>query len=276
VNAVNRRVRLALFFGILVPLTVVMLPVQLMAIRRDKPLRRRLPQVWHRIASRFIGLRLRVHGAPARFRDSGVLIVANHVSWLDIVALGAATPVSFVAKEEVSGWPGVSILANLQETVYVDRGRRGKAAEQAGKIRKRLARGDTVVLFPEGTTSDGNFLLPFKSALFGAAGIATTDTESPIHVQPVAIVYSHLHGMPMGRYDRPVAAWPGDIELGPHLRRVLDEGAIDVTIVFGEPFAASDAPDRKALAATCERAIREMTSIALRGRTTLLTKGESG
>lgn len=265
----TRRVRLALFLGLLVPLTAFMAPFQIIAIRRGKPMRRRLPRLWHRIAARMIGLNLRVHGKPANHGDVGVLVAANHVSWLDIVALGAATPVSFIAKDEVAGWPGVSVLARLQETVFIERHRRGKAGEQAARIRERLDKGDAIVLFPEGTTSDGNFLLPFKSALFGAVGVTPNVAGNPVHVQPVAIVYTHVHGMPMGRYDRPLAAWPGDIQLGPHLWRVLGEGAIDVTIVFGESFPASDMPDRKALAAVCEEAIRDMASVALRGRTPL-------
>ena len=270
----NRRIRLALFVGFLVPLTAVAAPFQLIAIRRGNPLRRRLPQIWHRTAARLIGLRLRIHGEPAGLDGTGVLIAANHVSWLDIVALGAAAPVSFIAKDEVSGWPGVSILAKLQETLFVERHRRGKAGEQAARIRERLETGDNVVLFPEGTTSDGNFLLPFKSALFGAVGVNASAGDTPIHVQPVAIVYTHVHGMPMGRYDRPVAAWPGDIELGPHLWRVLGEGAIDVTIIFGEAFPASDMADRKALAVACEEAIRDMASVVLRGRTPLPSRGK--
>jgi 1-acyl-sn-glycerol-3-phosphate acyltransferase len=271
---VTRRVRLALFVGLLVPLTAVMAPFQIVAIRRGRPLRRRLPQIWHRIAARMIGLNLRVHGRPANHDDVGVLVAANHVSWLDIVALGAAAPVSFIAKDEVAGWPGVSILAKLQETVFIERHRRGKAGEQAGRIRERLDKGDAIVLFPEGTTSDGNFLLPFKSALFGAAGVTPNVAGKPVHVQPVAIVYTHVHGMPMGRYDRPLAAWPGDIQLGPHLWRVLGEGAIDVTIVFGDSFPASDVPDRKVIAAVCEEAIRDMASVALRGRTPLPSGGK--
>jgi 1-acyl-sn-glycerol-3-phosphate acyltransferase len=271
----SRVLRLALALGLLLPATLLLLPIQLVAIRRSWPLRKKLPQIWHHVAARIVGLHLRVHGEPAKFSDGGVLIVANHVSWLDIVAFGSAAPISFVAKEEVSGWPGVSVLAGLQETVFVDRNRRGAAGAQAAMIRERLARGDAIVLFPEGTTSDGNFMLPFKSALFGAVGMGGSQEMRPIHVQPVAIVYTHLHGMPMGRYDRPVASWPGEIELGPHFKRVLEEGAIDATVVFGKPFLATDLPNRKALAVVCEDAVREMISIAQRGRTTLLSGEES-
>lgn len=271
----NRRVRLALFVAFLVPLTAIAAPLQIVAIRRGWPLRRRLPLIWHRIAARIIGLKLRIHGEPARGGD-GVLIAANHVSWLDIVALGAAAPVSFIAKNEVSGWPGVSVLARLQDTLFVDRTRRGGVAEQAARIRGRLARGDLVILFPEGTTSDGNFVLPFKSSLFGAVGVTPGAEGGPLHVQPVAVVYSHLHGMPMGRYHRPLAAWPGDVELAPHLWSMLGEGAVDVTIVFGETLVASDFADRKALSAACEAAIREMSSAVLRGRPELLSRRKTG
>ena len=264
------RVRLALIVVLLVAMTVLLLPVQILAIHLHHPLRRRLPNLWHRIASRLIGLRVNVHGKPARHDGIGVLIAANHVSWLDIVALGAAAPVSFIAKHEVAGWPGVSVLAKLQETLFIERAKRGKAGEQADKIRERLADGDVMVLFAEGTTSDGNFLLPFKSALFGAVGVRAGNEASsvrePVHVQPVAIVYTHHHGIPMGRYSRPVAAWPGDVELGPHVAGVIGAGAIDVSILFGDPIVATDMPNRKALALACEAAIRDMASSALRGR----------
>tara|TARA_Y100000815_G_scaffold149353_1_gene135070 strand:- start:13086 stop:13910 length:825 start_codon:yes stop_codon:yes gene_type:complete len=264
------RVRLALILVLLVAMTILLLPVQILAIRLHHPFRRRLPNLWHRIASRLIGLKVNVHGEPARHDGIGVLIAANHVSWLDIVALGAAAPVSFIAKHEVAGWPGVSVLAKLQETLFIERAKRGKAGEQAEKIRQRLADGDVMVLFAEGTTSDGNSLLPFKSALFGAVGVRAGNEESasrePVHVQPVAIVYTHHHGIPMGRYGRPLAAWPGDVELGPHVAGVIGAGAIDVSILFGNPIVATDMPDRKALALACETAIRDMASSALRGR----------
>lgn len=264
------RIRLALIVGLLVTMTVLLLPIQILAIRLHHPLRRRLPNLWHRIASRLIGLRVNVHGKPARHDGIGVLIAANHVSWLDIVALGAAAPVSFIAKHEVAGWTGVSVLAKLQETLFIERAKRGKAGEQADKIRERLGDGDVMVLFAEGTTSDGNFLLPFKSALFGAVGVRAGNeagsVREPVHVQPVAIVYTHVQGVPMGRYDRPVAAWPGDVELAPHVAGVMAAGAIDVSILFGDPVVATDMPNRKELALACETAIRDMASSALRGR----------
>ena len=222
----------------------------------------------------FFGL-FRRDGEAPHHRIFGYLKIEEMISLADsvpddLVALGAAAPVSFIAKHEVAGWPGVSVLAKLQETLFIERAKRGKAGEQAEKIRQRLADGDVMVLFAEGTTSDGNSLLPFKSALFGAVGVRAGNEESasrePVHVQPVAIVYTHHHGIPMGRYGRPLAAWPGDVELGPHVAGVIGAGAIDVSILFGNPIVATDMPDRKALALACETAIRDMASSALRGR----------
>lgn len=271
-------IRMAFVLGLLAAMTVLLAPVQIAAIRAGHPWRRRLPNYWHRVAARLIGLKVNVHGRPARHDGVGVLLVANHVSWLDIVALGAAAPVSFIAKHEVAGWPGVSILAKLQQTLFIERARRGKAGEQAERIRRRLAEGDVMVLFAEGTTSDGNFLLPFKSALFGAVGVRAGHQEKPgrepVHVQPVAVTYTDLHGVPMGRYDRPVAAWPGDVALGPHVAGVFASGAVDVSVRFGEPIITTDMPNRKTLAAACEDAVRDMISASLRGRPPLLSGGE--
>ncbi|WP_421854797.1 lysophospholipid acyltransferase family protein [Oricola sp.] len=265
------RARLALILAVVVPLTALLLPVQWIAIRFRYPLRRRLPHLWHRLFLRLLGVRVTVIGTPAASGHTGALLAANHASWLDIPVLGAAAPVSFVAKSEVAGWTGIALLARLQETVFVSRGARRQAGQQAGSIRSRLAEGDAIVLFPEGTTSDGNFVLPFKSALFGAAG---SSGEDALLVQPVAIVYRDIHGIPMGRYDRPVAAWPGDTPLAPHLLQLAAQGHVGVTVVFGEPLAAGESADRKRLAAVCEAAVREMVSASLLGRTTLPSETE--
>lgn len=261
------RARLALVLAVLAPMTLILLPVQLVAMRAGHPLRRRLPHVWQKAAARMLGMRVRVVGRPVPRNQAGTLVVSNHVSWLDIVVLGSVVPVSFVAKDDVAGWPGVGVLAKLQESVFIDRTQPRHAAQQVAAIRDRLVKGDRIVLFPEGTTSDGNFLLPFKSALFAAAGVSAGRTDLPFMVQPVAIAYTGLRGVPMGRYDRPLAAWPGDVELVPHLRGVLGKSGIDVTIVLGTPFPAADASSRKALAQTCQEAISDMLSAALRGRT---------
>lgn len=252
-------------FVVVIAITIVLLPAHLIALKLQRNGRKTIPVLWHRGVAWALSLKVTTYGKSARAAH-GTLLAANHISWLDIVALGSVAPVSFIAKDEVKGWPVFGHLARLQRTVFVARNRRTSVQGQAKAIRARLDEGDMLVLFAEGTTSNGNFVYPFKTSLFGAVGI--TGEEEAMHrlVQPVAIAYTHWHGQPMGRFDRPIAAWPGDIELGPHLMRILKQGVLDVVIMFGDPIEITPETDRKQLTAQVEHDIRAMVSDALRGR----------
>ena len=251
----------------LVVLTLVLMPLQLLAIRLGRwKLARRLPLLWHRIACRVAGFRVRIVGEPSTAHP--LLIVANHQSWSDIMALGRIMPLSFIAKSEVAGWPAFGLLAKLQRTVFVEREARRRTGEQANAIAGRLNAGDVMVLFAEGTTSDGNGVLPFRTALFGAAQAALRTSEAhAVTVQPVAIAYVSANGLPLGRFFRPLAAWPGDVELLPHLLSVLREGAIDIDVSFGEPIAFTERSGRKEVARLAEASVRRMMAESLAGRT---------
>jgi hypothetical protein len=124
-----------------------------------------------------------------------------------------------------------------------------------------------VVLFGEGTASDGNRVLPFRSALIGAARDALAEAEHSgrVLIQPLSVAYTGLHGLPMGRLHRPVAAWYGHIDLVPHLMKVLRHGAFDVVLTWGEPIAYEAQTDRKAVAKSLELTVRRLTAAALRG-----------
>lgn len=257
--------RIAFTAFVLVTMTLLLWPLQALAIRRNWRLARRLPLLWHRIACPLAGLRVTVRGAPAP--DRPLLLVANHQSWADIMALGWIMELSFIAKAEVREWPGFGLLAKLQRTVFVERGDRRRTGEQADAIAERLSDGDAMVLFAEGTTSDGNAVLPFKTALFGAAQAALRNSGAgTVMVQPVAVAYVGANGLPLGRYFRPLAAWPGDVELTPHLLAFLKEGAVDVEIAFGEPIAFTQESDRKAVARLAERRVADLLAASLRGR----------
>ncbi|RCS25050.1 1-acyl-sn-glycerol-3-phosphate acyltransferase [Phyllobacterium salinisoli] len=254
-------------------LALVLVPLQYLFLKTGSTLQNRLPRLFHSILARLLGFRVHIHGEMVK--DRPLMLVSNHVSWSDITVLSTAGDVSFIAKTEVRDWPFFGSLAVLQRSVFVERERRGKTAEQASEIAKRLAVGDAMVLFAEGTTSDGNRVLPFKTSLFGAASAAIRETGSKsgpesgvetVTVQPVAIAYTRLHGMPMGRYLRPVASWPGDVELLPHLKIILREGALDVDIRFGEPVTITADTDRKTLARTMENRVRAMLQTSLIGR----------
>ena len=258
-------IRIALVLVAVLVWTLVLLPIQLVGIWLKLPVRIRLPRWWHRVACPALGIRVHVHGAPERGRP--LLLASNHVSWKDIMVLGSVADVVYIAKSEVKTWPVFGWLARLQRSVFIERERKRETGRQINDVAERLAAGEIVVLFAEGTTSDGNRILEFKSSLFGAASAALPlAQDGEVFVQPVAIAYTRLHGMPMGRMHRPVAAWPGDVPLMPSLLGVLREGAIDVDVRFGESVRFTAASRRKDVARLAEQAVRRMLTESLRGR----------
>jgi 1-acyl-sn-glycerol-3-phosphate acyltransferase len=242
------------------------MPVQAALVRFRPRQARTFPHWYHRQVCRILGVRIEVDGAVAH--DRPVLLVANHTSWLDIPVLSAVAPVSFVAKKEVAGWPFVSALARLQRTVFVDRNRRSAVGQAAGEIVTRLAKGDTVLLFAEGTSSDGNRVLPFMTSLFSAAkpSKAAAEEAPDAVVQTLSIVYTRLHGIPLGRAERPMVGWYGDMEMLSHAWKLLKAGPLDVRIRVGPPVPLGDFADRKALARYSETEVREHVVRILRNR----------
>jgi 1-acyl-sn-glycerol-3-phosphate acyltransferase len=257
------RLRAAAILAAIALLTLVLLPVQRVALALDAPLARRLPCAYHRLVCRLLGLRLILRGAPVR--DGPVLFVANHSSWLDIPILSGLAPLSFIAKSEVAGWPIFGTLARLQRTLFIERARRGSAGIQRDSAQARLRRSERLVLFPEGTSSDGNRVLPFKSALFGIAE-QPAEMRPDLVVQPLSIAYVGLRGLPMARALRPFVAWYGDMELAPHLWQALRLGPVDVVVECHPPLAAELRVSRKLMAAAAECQVRAGLVAALCGR----------
>ena len=253
-------VLVALLFG---PLQVVCWMLRL-------PPRRWLPVLFHRAAARIIGLRIHRQGMLSR--DRPMLILSNHVSWLDIIAIGSVAPVSFVAKAEIEGWPLFGFLAKLQRSIFVDRSRRTDTAKTNAALAERLEEGDPIVLFAESTTSDGNRILPFRSSLVGAAREAILSDSPTRHVclQPLALAYSHADGVPTGRAGRARIGWYGDMEMAPHLVGILRGGPLDVTLRFGAPLAFDRGADRKSLTRAAEEQVRLMLAEGLTGRKPVL------
>ncbi len=258
--------RLLLVAPAIAVVTIALIPFQWLAVRLNLPLQRRIPVFYHRILCRLVDIRVTVVGA--RVSDTPLMIVCNHVSWLDIIVLTSLAPVVFVAKSEVARWPLFGLLAKLQRSVFVDRTRRSKTADVNAQIARRLAGGDPVVLFGEATSSDGNRVLPFRTALIGAArdAVAEADHSKRVWLQPLSVAYQSLLGIPLGRQHQPLIAWYGDFEMLPHLKGVLKRGGIDVTVSWGQPVAYDETSDRKAVARELEQRVRRMTSQALRGR----------
>jgi 1-acyl-sn-glycerol-3-phosphate acyltransferase len=229
-------------------LTAALLPFQAAALACWPALARAIPRAHHRLTAGIIGLRVRCDGAPVQ--DPSVLFVSNHVSYFDVIALGSLLDAGFVAKSDVAAWPVFGFLARLCRTVFIDR-RATDPRSQIGNIRARLDTPDSLIVFPEGTSSDGSRVLPFKSTLFAAV------ESSAVLIQPISIRYARLNGIPIGRAYRPFYAWFGDMDLAPHLWSALSLGSAEIIIRFHDPVRASDFADRKALANHCYRQVAE-------------------
>jgi 1-acyl-sn-glycerol-3-phosphate acyltransferase len=221
--------------------------------------------IYSRLVCAMLDIRIRVAGKPVVGRP--VLVVANHVSWADILVITATVPTIFVAKSEVARWPLIGLVAKARGTVFVDRNRRHQTAEANADIAARLGDGASIVLFGEGTSGDGNRVLPFRTSLFGAVNEALRRAGlNDVLVQPLALTYTHVQGLPMGRQHRPIVAWYGDIDLVPHLIAFIKRGPVDVTLRWGEPVALTAKTDRKAMAKSLERSVRQMMAQSLRER----------
>ena len=260
-------VRVVFVITAIAVITFPLMPVQWLAIRLNLGARRRIPMIYHRMICAILGVRIRIVGQ--RMPEHPLLIVANHSSWLDIPIISAAAPVVFVAKSEIARWPIFGWLAKLQRSVFVDRNRRHRTADVNAEIARRLSEGDPVVLFGEGTSSDGNRVLPFRTALIGSARDALAEAEHVrrVWLQPMSLAYTSLLGLPVGRQHRHAVAWYGGMSLWPHLVGVCRRGALDVVVTWGEPVAFDEATDRKQVARELETKVREITVNALRGRT---------
>lgn len=235
---------LVTYGGLLVLLTLRLVERPLFGL--DRPWTPRITQVVCKAAFVVLRLPLVVRGQPMRGRGA---MVANHASWLDIFALNAAARLYFVAKSEVSGWAGIGWLARATGTVFI--ARRGREAKvQQRLFEQRLRAGHRLMFFPEGTSTDGLRVLPFKSTLFAA--FYTHGLEEVMHIQPVSLVYHAPKGQ-----DPRFYGWWADMTFAGHLLRVLAQGRQGrVEVVFHEPVAVDGFADRKALAAHCEATVR--------------------
>jgi 1-acyl-sn-glycerol-3-phosphate acyltransferase len=225
--------------------TVLAVPVQAMLLCLPGQAKARFPRFYHAMLCRLIGLRVQVVGTPCH--DGPVLYLSNHSSWLDILVLGGILQGCFVAKVEVDSYPFVNLIARLGRTIFVSRSR-GTTRQEADAMKAVMQAGDNLILFPEGTSTDGTRVLPFRSAFLGVANEAR-------QVQPVSVVYDRLGGLPTRRRDRAFFAWYGDMALGSHSWLLLRRGGARVTVLLHEPFPPATMPNRKKMARETERVV---------------------
>ncbi len=238
--------------------TLIAMPIQAVMLLLPGRSKERFAQVYWRGVGAVLGVRVEVAGRLAPSRP--VLFIANHCSWIDIVVLGAVLPGCFVAKAAIQTWPLISWVARLGRTVFVSRSRTGVGRERSG-LAQRLAAGDNIILFPEGTTSDGARVMPFSPSF-----LALADDASRPSVQLVTLVYDGLDGLPVRRVNRTGISWYGDMDLASHFARIGRHRRLHATVVLDEPMPPGTFPNRKALAAALEARLAANAAALRQGR----------
>lgn len=235
---------------LLVLWTLFAMPTQAVCLMLPGAAKVRFAQLYWRGIVRLLGVRVRVVGAP----EAGgrpVLFVSNHSSWVDIGVLGGVLPGCFVAKGEIDNWPVIKWIARLGRTVFVSR-RRNATGREVDLMRARLSQGDNIILFPEGTTSYGTVLRPFRSAFFALA-----DGDAGPIVQPVSLAYDRLAGLPTGRLARGAFAWVGDEDIASHYWRLAQCAGVRATVLLHRPIDPRAYAGRKALSQAVQSVVAE-------------------
>ena len=241
--------------------------------------KQRFARTYWSTTCKLMGMKVRVIGEPATGGARPVVYASNHSSWLDVPVLGGHLLACFVSKDDVGRWPIVGQVARLGRTIFVSR-QRGTTGRERDDMRMRLAAGDDLILFPEGTSSDGTRVLPFHSSFFAAAkpsglagGGAVTATDPSLRplVQPVSVVYDRLAGLPVGNARRAVFAWYGDMDLASHFWQLAQWRAMRASIVLHPPLDPADFPTRKALAQAAWLAVAEGAALLRQNRPVTVT-----
>lgn len=260
---VDRWMLAALRLVAIVLWSVLCIPLQALCLLLPGRAKVAFPRLYWRGMCFWAGISLRqVHLDGAGPAGRPVIYVANHSSWLDILVLGATLPAAFVSKDEIRTWPGIGLIARLGRTIFVER-RRSSTGRERDAMRERLAQGFNIILFPEGTSSDGTRVLPFRPSFFAAA--MKNGDAGPV-VCPVSLVYDRVGYLPAGRATRPLFAWYGDMALVPHAWRVLHQRGSRASLVFSPALDPADFPDRKALAAATWRVVAERAATLRQNR----------
>jgi len=234
-------------FLIIVALAVGLL-LGLLPDRISRSLSNALTCGFCRLACKALGISVEAVGAPPV--DGPTLLVSNHISWTDVLALGSLSPMIFLARHDLAGWPLLGRLARAYGTLFVERGRRRQIPEVNRQMAEQMASAKIVVLFPEGTTGDGTRLQKFNSSHFAAPAtlLANHPQTEAVTVAPVALAYTRQGGLPLGRTGRAAIAWYGDTEFVPHLLDLVRGGKTTCRISFLPTRYFDRGTDRKTVA----------------------------
>jgi 1-acyl-sn-glycerol-3-phosphate acyltransferase len=245
---VARRIRVFRRAAAILVWTLSAMPIQAVCLLLPGRAKITFARLYWAAFAQLIGIEVRVVGTAAR-RQAGrpVVFVSNHSSWVDIPVIGGVLDGCFVAKGEVATWPVIRTIARLGRSVFVSRVRSSTGKERDA-MRAVLKAGDNLILFPEGTSSDGSRVLPFRTSFFALAEAKADEdlTDLPL-IQPVSVVYDRLGGLPAGRASRPVFAWYGDMDIASHFWRLGQYIGLRATVLLHTPLDPAVFENRKAL-----------------------------
>ncbi len=229
--------KLIFFLNFLIFLAILKIIFSLLSLK----VTRFIPVYFHKLVLWLVNIEVKIEGKILKKQgDDGILLVSNHISYIDIPVLGSLVPINFVAKEEVKNWALIGILAKIGSTIFVKRSK-DQLLKEKNSIQKVIDNGGKVILFPEGTTSDGTRVLNFKSSLFSSV------ENKDYCIQPVVINYKKINGLPINRWLKPMIAWYGDMEFKPHLIKMICLGSIIVKVNFLKPVNARQFKNRKSM-----------------------------
>ncbi len=205
-----------------------------------------ISKTFHKLTCEIFGVKKIIIG---NISQNQTVYVGNHLSYIDIPLLGSFLNATFISKIEVKSWPVLGQLALLADTIFIRRDRES-ASQCIEDIQKRILKNRSLILFPEGTSSNGASIIPFKSSLFEL--FLSEKIKDSLIVQPFTIIPQTIHGKGVSSInDHDGYAWYGDMSLAPHLWMLAKSKGVEIKIIFHEPHKASTFNNRKAFSNTC-------------------------
>ncbi|PCK00226.1 MAG: 1-acyl-sn-glycerol-3-phosphate acyltransferase [Zetaproteobacteria bacterium] len=240
-------------FLLFILLTLPVVPVQAIILKfHTGKYAYTLPYLWQKAICTIFSIKVKVIGTPNKSHQT--IYISNHISYLDIPVLGSVIPASFVAKKDVASWPVFGFLSKLQQTAFISRNR-ADADKGRQALNAMLEQNKSLIIFAEGTSTDGREVLPFKSSLFS---IALQDNLPDILVQPITIKMKTINQKEIStQFDRDLYSWHlnMDTPLGTHLWRFAKNQGAEISLTFHTPIKAQDYSDRKTLAKACHNTV---------------------
>ncbi len=216
-----------------------------------------IPRFWHKGVCAIIGLKTEIKGTPIHNRQ--LIYISNHLSYLDIPVIGSSLLASFIAKEDVAHWPVLGFLSKVQQTAFISRSS-SHAKKVANALDTMLKQGKSLILFPEGTSSAGTSVLPFKSSLFS---LSMPKDMAPVAIQPFVLKLTRVNGQPTTEQSRDLYSWYGDMDFGPHIWEFMKNSGATVELTFLDVVEPSVELDRKALCKLVQDKIESGLGVAI-------------